>query len=118
METINRLSERGIDIERLGSEFVSRQALHTYLTKARGVSYPEEHSEEKRLEKWIRSIQRLKSRASAVAERALEEFHGAGRVADGNVQVSVLVRAQCQNCGRQYPFVEFVRNGTCECAEQ
>lgn len=116
IEAENRLEEHGVDVSQLRDDFVSRQAVHTYLTKERDASYAAtDETDEERIESRLQTVQRLKSRLVAVAEQTLSELTTAGLVSVGNPQVIVLVRVQCGDCGVQYPFSELVRTGSCQC---
>ena len=119
IEAENRLEDDGIDVDRIRDDFVTRQAIHTYLTSDRDASYSSsDPSSEERLENGLQTVQRLKSRLAAVAEQTLSELVDSGLVAVGNSQIVVLVRVQCEYCGVQYPFTEFIRSGGCDCSTE
>lgn len=116
VEIENRLARQGVDVERLKSDFVSRQAMHTYLTKERDTSYQEnESTDEERREARIETMGRLKNRVVAVAERSIRELQRSTGLSDTDVRVSVLVQVECTDCHSQYSFSEFVRNRGCDC---
>ena len=119
IEARNRLEARGVDVNTLEDEFVSRQSIHTYLTKERNVAYAtDDKSDETRVEDRVQTVQRLKNRLVAVAEQTLSELATSGPVSTGKSRVVVLVRVQCEDCGVQHPFTEFVRNGGCQCSTE
>lgn len=109
-----RLRRAGIDVDELGRDFVSHQAIHTYLTKHRGVSLPENDSETQ-VQKTIETIQRLKSRVQAVAESSLENLVNTDRLTLGSFSVLVDIRVYCSDCGEQYELTELLTEGGCQC---
>lgn len=119
IEARNRLEERGVDVDTLEDDFVSRQSIHTYLTKERNVAYAtDDESDETRVEDRVQTVQRLKNRLVAVAEQTLSELATSGLISTEKSRAVVLVRVQCEDCGVQYPFTEFVRNGGCQCSTE
>lgn len=108
----NRLERDGVDVAALRRSFVSRQAIHTYLTAERGISY-DDHVDASAggVDARIDTVRRLKSRMGAVAERAVADLTDAG----DESHVSVVVRVQCGSCGGSYPVSEFLRQGGCDC---
>lgn len=99
-----RLEELGVTPDELRSEFVSRQAIHTYLTSERGVSHSREPSGDRR-----QTIDRLEGRLQSVAAAA------AADVSEETPAVSVLVRVECPTCHRQLPIDEYLEAGGCDC---
>lgn len=115
VEVENRLAQHDIDVEQLKDDFVSRQALHTYLTKEREASYQQQElTASERTESRIETVGRLQTRLVSVAERALSEFRQAGLLSNQDADVRVLVQVECTDCHKQYPFSEFLRDG-CDC---
>jgi len=110
----NRLSEHGIDIEDLRSDFVSRQAIHTYLTKHRKESYDEPDTDEI-VERRLEELQRLKSRQRAVTEQTISTLRNKNRLDLGEFQVLSPVQIQCTDCGRQFDLTTLLDRGGCEC---
>jgi hypothetical protein len=118
VEATNRLEQRGVDVEQLQSDFVSRQAVHTYLTQERSATYDESQlSKADRVEDRIETISRLKNRLSAVAEGALSTLSESDDRLSGDAQVLVLVQVQCDHCDNQYPITEFLSNSGCDCQD-
>ncbi|MFC6823402.1 rod-determining factor RdfA [Halopelagius fulvigenes] len=108
------LEREGVDVESLRSDFVSHQAIHTYLTKYREASR-EEQADVDRVEKGLETIQRLRSRTSAVSENIVENLAGTERIDLGDFEVLVDVRVFCRDCGTQYDVQELLNRGGCEC---
>ncbi|MXR21637.1 rod-determining factor RdfA [Halobacterium bonnevillei] len=110
------LSRDGVDVDTLLSDFVSHQAVHTYLRDYRGVERPESEDSEQ-LERDIETLRRLQSRAESVTADAVERSANTGRIDVGNADVLVNVRVFCQDCGADYDAEELLRRGGCECEE-
>lgn len=92
-EARRSLERDGIDVESVKRDFVSHQAVHTYLTKHRGVSKdtePEDSAET--LEKNQRTIQQLKGRTRAVTTNIIENLRDTGRLDIDEFDVIVDVR--------------------------
>ncbi|RLM53948.1 hypothetical protein DVK02_11010 [Halobellus sp. Atlit-31R] len=107
------LERNDVDPETLQREFVSHQAVHTYLTEFRGVS--KEQSTTDRIEKARTTIQRLQSRLIAVIESNLKQLRDSDRLALGEFNILVDVQVLCADCGTSYPITELLDNGGCDC---
>ncbi len=110
----NRLSEHGIDIEELRSDFVSRQAIHTYLTKHRQKTHDKPDAHET-IDKRLEELQRLKSRERAVTEQTLSTLRNTDRIDLGEFQIFSSVQVQCTDCGRQFELTGLLDRGGCDC---
>ena len=110
----NRLSEYGIDIDELRSDFVSRQAIHTYLTKQRQKTYDKPDADET-IDKRLEQLQRLKSRERAVTEQTLSTLRNTDRINLGEFQIFSSVQVQCSDCGRQFELTALLDRGGCDC---
>jgi len=112
----NKLQKKGVDVDELRSDFVSRQSIHTYLTKVRNTEFTQnEKSSEERTNVRINTIRRLKSRLSAVTNNLIEESVASTQGDEGKATVTVLVQVTCEECGSQYPVTEYLANGGCRC---
>lgn len=111
-----RLERAGIDIESLLSDFVSHQAIHTYLTKDREVEPPSDQlSTGERLERDRETIQRLQSRLEAVTDNTIGRLQTTNQLSVGQFTVLVDVQVFCEECGEQYEITELLDAGRCEC---
>ncbi|WP_458190427.1 rod-determining factor RdfA [Haladaptatus sp. NG-WS-4] len=114
-ETENALERDGLTVEQLKQDFVSHQAIHTFLTKYRKAEYPSQDKEGKRLEKGFETIQRLRSRTVAVTETTLEDLEKAGEMTLGDFELIVDLRVVCNTCGNSYSVDELFQEGGCDC---
>ena len=110
-----RLESAGLDPDALRSDFVSHQAIHTYLTKYRGVERPDEQSDADRLASSRDTVQRLRSRLQAVSENSLQSLSDTDRIALEGFDVIVDVQVICRECGRQTEVGDLLDRGGCRC---
>lgn len=107
-----RLEREGVDVDALEAEFVSYQAVRTYLTQHRGVQYePTAESATSAAD----TIGRLRSRLASVTESKLESARRTDDVTLGGYHVSVAVSVTCRDCGRQAPVERLLDRGGCTC---
>ncbi|MFC5369039.1 rod-determining factor RdfA [Salinirubrum litoreum] len=110
------LNRAGIDVEQLRKDFVSHQAVHTYLRKHRGVSLSSDPEEPPR-EKAVNTIRRLNSRSKAVSEKTVDSLRNQDEVTIGTYRITVDTRIVCRECNSQYDLTEFLQTGHCNCVE-
>ena len=108
-----RLEREGIDVDELIGDFVTHQAIHTYLTQERDASLPAADGD--MADRTAETIEKLQGRVSAVAESALSSLANADELDRGDYDVLVDVRAVCPNCGADTPVGELIRRGGCGC---
>lgn len=116
-EARRRLAENEIDVEQLERDFVTYQAIRSYLKDYRGAEY-ESSSETTRTDSVIETIQRLKSRTRSVAEKNLEQLRETGRITLGEFRLFIDISVLCEECDTQYEFVELIKRGGCECESE
>lgn len=110
----NRLERAGVDVDQLMDDFVTHQAVHTYLRK--GLGYSKESKEESDpLEKHRTRVQRLRNRLDAVTTQSVSELQSAGALSVGDPEAIVSVQVYCERCGTQYDFAELLDAGACDC---
>jgi len=109
------LERDGIDVDRLQQDFVSHQAIHTYLTNERGVQKPDEPTDQ--IESGRQTINRLRSRLVAVAETTLSSLRDTGRLSLGTFDILVEVNVHCTDCQTHKSISELLSDRGCECGE-
>lgn len=114
-QTRKRFEHEGLDVKQLKRDFVSHQAIHTYLTKYREVQKDEQTTDSNQIEKSEQTVQQLKNRLIAVTDNTLKTLRSTGRIALGDFDVSVDVRVFCRDCGTQYGVSELLEAGRCDC---
>jgi hypothetical protein len=115
-ETRNRLERDGVDVERLEREFVTYQAIRSYLTEYRDAEY-ERLSDAEKIQKDLRSIQRLQTRTRSVTEDRIEKLRDTDRIAIDSFEVLLETAVLCRDCGRQYAVTELLEREGCRCQE-
>lgn len=114
--TRRRLEREGVDVDALRSDFVTHQAVHTYLTKERGATLPER--DENAVERKIETIDKLNSRVAAVTDTAIQSLIPDEELERTSYEVLVDVRVVCSACGSDHSVGELLRQGGCDCADQ
>ena len=109
-----RLEREGVDVEELTADFVTHQAIHTYLKRDRDAALPEDDRDPR--ERKVESIEKLQGRLTAVTESALSSLAASGALDSDEYDVLVDVRAVCPDCGAGQPVSELLRQGGCECS--
>jgi hypothetical protein len=112
-----RLEQSGIDVDELQSDFVSRQAIHTYLTSYRDVER-EETDDGDPVASVGDTIERIRGRLRAISESQLARLRDTDRLSLGSFQISIDVRVLCQDCGSQYDIATFLDRGGCDCPDE
>ena len=113
-DTRTRLASNGVDVDGLESDFVSYQAIRSYLTEYRDAEY-RRLSDEEKIEKDLQSIQRLMTRTLSVTEERIEKLAGTGRIDADEFEVLLDVQVLCGACGDQYSVSEFLESRGCDC---
>lgn len=106
------LARDGIDVDTLRKDFVTHQAVHSYLRKFREAELSDQSIDPDRK---VETLQRLEGRTAAVAESTLNGLVRAGEVSERDYELFVEVRTVCGECGRDYALVDLVRDGGCDC---
>jgi len=112
-EMRNDLARAGVDVDDLARDFVSHQAVHTYLTEVRGAAPPESTTDP--VDTDVETLQRLVGRTTTVAEGTLDRHRDAGRVTLGEFDVFLDLRVLCHDCGDDRDAVSLLRRGGCAC---
>ncbi|MFB6195205.1 MAG: rod-determining factor RdfA [Haloplanus sp.] len=115
-EARNRLERDGVDVEQLERDFVTYQAIRSYLTKYRDASY-EQPSGSEQVENVLDSVQRLRSRLRSITEGSLDRLRSTGRITLGEFRLFVDIDVLCEDCGAQYGVVDLLERGGCDCKE-
>lgn len=110
-----RLEREGIDVDALLSDFVSYQAIRTYLTEYRDAEYTP--SEADRRERETENIQRMRGRTVSVTEGKLEQLRKHDEISLGEFRTLVDVQIVCEDCNSQYDVFELLDRGGCDCPQ-
>jgi hypothetical protein len=113
--TRRRLERNGVDVEGLRSDFVTYQAIRSYLKGDRGA----EHTTDDRPRTVVESenIRRLRGRTTAVTEERLSQLRKGDHVQLEEFRVFAEINVFCEDCGTQYEVEELLERGGCACSE-
>jgi len=111
-----RLEREGIDLDEIRSDFVSYQAVRTYLVEHQGAEYSPQRTD--RVENTLESIQRLRSRTETVTEDKLDQLESADKISLGDTRTTVDVRVYCADCDRQFDVGALLERGGCDCTAE
>ncbi len=115
-EARSELERAGVDVDALLTDFVSHQAVHTFLTKRQELSY-EGTSDEERVEKARETLRRLESRTGTVADNTVARLRDTGDLDLESFSVLVSVNIVCEDCGRQHDVETLLEQGGCDCQD-
>ncbi|THE63512.1 hypothetical protein D8Y22_16925 [Salinadaptatus halalkaliphilus] len=108
-----RLERDDIDVGTLESEFVSYQAIRTYLQNHRGASY--DPAETDPIDQLQTAVDRLQRKLVTVTDDRLERVDDNTALTIENPSVIADVRIACANCGRQFSVDELTAETQCDC---
>ncbi|WP_136718319.1 rod-determining factor RdfA [Halorientalis salina] len=117
IEARRRLEQHDVDVDKLEQDFVTYQAIRSYLKEYRDARY-EGKNQADRKDSVIDTIQRLKSRTRSVAEQSLDQLRGADRITLGEFRLFLDISVHCEECNTQYEFVELIKRGGCDCQSE
>lgn len=112
----NELERDGLDVGPVEDDFVTHQAIYTYLTEVLDVSKQDQEDEDP-IEKHSERINRLRSRTQAVATNTLDSLVDNNVLEVGDPEISVTIQVYCDRCNRQYPLSSLLSEGGCDCAK-
>lgn len=109
-----RLERNGVDVNQLKRDFVTYQAIRSYLQNERGAEY-NGTSHEKRLERTTESINRLGARFNTVCENNLTQLRNSDYITLGEFDLFMSTNVVCNDCNSQYLINELLERGGCDC---
>lgn len=109
-----KLEREGIDLDELRADFVSHQAVHTYLTDYRDVDPPGTDATA-RPDAAVGTIQRTAGRLESITEGSLERLVDGGDLTLGTFDVVVSTQVYCADCETQYDVTDLIDRGGCDC---
>lgn len=111
-----RLEREGVDLDALLEDFVTYQAVRTYLKKHREAEYAPVETDP--IERETTNLQRLRGRIDTVTEGKLEQLREDDEITLGEFRTIVDVRVICEDCGGQFEVVDLLADGGCDCAAE
>lgn len=111
--TERQLDREGIDVDQLRDDFVTYQAIRTYLRDHRNATYSGDTRDQ--TEAATEHIQRLRGRVQGVTESKLEQLRQTENIDLGSFRTLVEINVLCTDCGSKYDVEALLRNGGCDC---
>lgn len=108
-----RLERAGIDVDALEEDFVSYQAIRTYLTKYQDVEYERDDTDP--VENSRDRILRLQGRTQTVSASELEALASRDHISLGDFDVFVNVNVYCNDCETQVSIEDLLADRACDC---
>jgi hypothetical protein len=110
-----QLEREGVDVDALTDDFVSYQAIRSYLTEYRGAEYSPDAD---RVSTDRTTLERLQGRVEAVTGEKVTQLDRAGHLDVGSFRTLVDVTIICEDCGGQYELSRLLDRGGCDCSEK
>lgn len=108
------LEREGIDVQALRDDFVTHQAVHTYLKDGLGVTQRQPTPSEQR-EKDKAAINRLRSKTEAVTTNTISRLNEADVIEIGEFDTFVNIDVFCHECSTQLSVSDLLEKGGCDC---
>lgn len=112
---VRRLEREGVDVDALTTDFVTYQAIRSYLQRERGVEYTEQ--EQDRTAVAAETIQQVRGRFASVTEGKLDQLRGQDGLQLGDFRLLIDVTVLCETCGEQYSIDTLLERGGCDCEQ-
>jgi hypothetical protein len=110
-----RLERDGVDVETLEDDFVTYQAIRTYLKQYRGAEYaPDERDP---LEREAEALEQLRGRVAAVTKGKIEGLRDDGQLSLEDFRTLVSVQIVCEECNTQWDIFDLLDRGGCKCSD-
>ena len=112
----NRLTEDGVDVEAVETDFVSYQTINRHIKSCLGYDEADRANpmDADQAEDRVYSLQH---RTKEVTERTIEQLHRSAGIDFGEFEVYVNLSARCTECGTQLGVDELLTGETCRCPE-
>lgn len=110
---VRRLEREGVDVDALREDFVTYQAVRSYLKGDRGAEYVE--PEQDRIESEVENLQRLRGRVETVTEGTLDRLRRSEDLVIGEYSLFVDINVLCEDCGQRSNVETLLEQGGCDC---
>ena len=108
------LKRDALDVDAIEDDFVTYQAIRTYLTEYRDAEYVRDVRDP--IEREVENVERLRGRVDTVTSGKLEQLRENGDLAIGSFRTVVDVKVVCEDCHSQYDVLNLLKYGGCDCA--
>ena len=110
-----RLERDGIDVDALETDFVTYQAIRSYLRDHRGAEYTPVETDP--LERETTNTQKLRGRMATVTEGKLEQLRASDELTLGEFRTLADIRVVCEDCNTQFDVLNLLNRGGCNCTD-
>jgi hypothetical protein len=111
-----RLEREGVDVDELESDFVTYQAIRTYLKDHRNAEYTPAQTDP--IEREKTNIQQLLGRMTSVTEGKLEQLRNSDELTLGEFRTLANIQIICEDCNARFDVIELLERGGCECVDE
>jgi len=111
-----RLEQNGFDVEDVLDDFVTYQAIRTYLKDVRDATY--DAGTKTTPDTIQQRLDRLVGRTASVAEGQLEQLRQNDELTLDDFRILVTLQVYCEGCNSQYEIGELIEQGRCDCSEE
>jgi hypothetical protein len=108
-----RLERDGVAVEDLESDFVTYQAIRSYLKDHRNAEYTPAETDP--IERQKTNLQQLRGRVTSVTEGNLEQLRDNDRITLGEFRTLVTTQVICEECNAQFDVLDLLDRGGCAC---
>jgi len=112
---VRRLERDGIDVDALRDDFVTYQAIRSYLQRERDAEYVTDGRD--RTEAEAQNVQQLRGRITTVTEGKLDQLRKNEDIVLGEYSLFVDINVLCEDCGQRYEVTDLLERGDCDCAD-
>lgn len=112
--TQRHLERAGLDVDALQEDFVTYQAVRTYLITERQAEY---HHDAPTPQDEAQNIQQLRGRTVTVTESKLAQLRKRDDLTIGEFRTLVDITVICEDCDQQYEVTNLLETGSCACEE-
>jgi hypothetical protein len=109
-----RLKRDGVDVDKLESDFVTYQAIRSYLKDTRNAEYTPDTTNPIAQEKT--NIKRLRGRMTSVTDGKLEQLRSRNIVDLGEFHTLANIQVICEDCNAKFDVLELLERGGCNCS--
>jgi hypothetical protein len=113
VEATRWLERAGVDVDGLRDEFVSYQAVRTYLKTYRNAEY--DPADGDRVGQEAESIRQFSERTEAIVQDKITRLQRQGDLSVEAPSTTVQVRVYCSECNSRFPVSQLLERGRCDC---
>ena len=107
-----RLEWEEVDVEKVENDFVTYQAMRSYL-QSRGAEYSQETKDP--IDRERTNFEQIIGRTRSVTIGKIEQLQNTGDLDIGEFRTIVDIKVVCEECNSQYTIQELLNRGECQC---